>query len=114
VPELQLAAGVGLDGDVALNQAAGKVRAFGAGLMDTVDSTLSQHASLSHFTLEPLLTMTAMASHFRRRIPVALTRILGCQPDLVRLILFLGGLVDGAFLTIYATKRPMSHCASFH
>ena len=64
MPKLELAAGIGLDGDVALNQAAGKVRAFSAGLMDTVQSALSQQASLSHFTLEPLLTMTAITSHF--------------------------------------------------
>ena len=34
MPELELAAGIGLDGDVAFNQAAGKVGAFRAGLAD--------------------------------------------------------------------------------
>jgi len=64
VPELQLAAGIGLDRDVALYQAAGKIGAFCAGLADAVDSTLSQGASLAHLAFEPLLAMTAMASHF--------------------------------------------------
>jgi len=64
VPELELAAGVGLDGYVAINQAAGKIGAFRASLADAVFSTTSQGASLAHLAFEPLLTMTAMASHF--------------------------------------------------
>jgi len=64
VPELELAAGIRLDGNVALNQAAGKVGAFRAGLAHAVDSTLSQGASLAHLAFEPLFAMTALASHF--------------------------------------------------
>jgi len=64
VPELELGAGVSFDGNVALNQAAGKVGAFRAGLAHAVDSALSQSASLAHLAFEPLLAMTAMASHF--------------------------------------------------
>jgi hypothetical protein len=64
VPELELGAGVRLDGNVALNQAAGKIRAFRAGLMDAVDSAIPQGASLAHLAFEPSLAMTALASHF--------------------------------------------------
>jgi len=35
VPELELAAGVGFDGDVAFNQVTGEFSTFSAGLMDT-------------------------------------------------------------------------------
>jgi len=42
MPELKLAAGIGFDRNEAVNQAAGKVRAFRAGLMDAINSAFSQ------------------------------------------------------------------------
>ena len=64
MPELELAAGIGLDRDIALNQAAGKVRAFSTGLADAVGSAAAQSTCLAHLALEPLLTVAALAGHF--------------------------------------------------
>ena len=64
MPKLDLAAGIGLDGDVALNQDAGKVRAFCTSLADTAGSTFAQRASLAHLAFQPLLAMAALAGHF--------------------------------------------------
>ena len=64
VPELELAAGVGFDGDVAFNQVTGEFSTFSAGLMDTANSTLSQRTFLAHFAFKPLLAVAALAGHF--------------------------------------------------
>ena len=63
MPELKLTAGIGLDGDVAFNQAAGKVGAFRAGLADATGRTFSQGTSLAHLALKPLLAVAALAGH---------------------------------------------------
>ena len=64
MPELELAAGIGLDGDVALNQTAGKVGTFCASQTDTAGSTFAQRASLAHLAFQPLLAVAALAGHF--------------------------------------------------
>jgi len=114
VPELELAAGIGFDGNIAIDQATGEVGAFRASQANAAGRAFSQGTLLAHPALEPLLAVATLAGHLRGGIPAAFARILGCQPDLVGLILFLGGLVNGAFLTIHAAIRPMSHRASFH
>lgn len=64
VPELQLAAGIRLDGYIALYQAAGEVGAFCAGLADAAGRAFSQRTFLAHLTLKPLLAVAALAGHF--------------------------------------------------
>ena len=114
VPELELAAGIGFDGHVAIDEVTGKIGAFSTGKADAIGCAFSQRTLLAHLAFEPLLAMAALASHFCRGKPTAFSRIFCRQPDLVRLILLLSGLVNGALLTIQPTKGPMSHCASFH
>ena len=64
VPELKLATGIGLDGNVAIDQAAGKVGAFSTGKVNAVGSAISQSTSLAHLALEPMLAVAALAGHF--------------------------------------------------